>query len=582
MEVSESSFILNTHDLTSDTVNTIQEGGCFSSYSCSDINNVMLKAFTSKRPDVVCFLLENLKTKIDKLDMKDKHDRNFLHYFILYNNYEIIDDYVTAILKNKSICSVRDAINAQDVLGNTPLHYAVMINNDKLINLLIERGANKKIKNNEGTFVDTEDQLHDLTQTYNRQSAREDSIKRVDLEADTDDGTEVDIFISDKDNLKHMLDILPNKNVPDTESFVYNPSTRNTVITDVATDDIAKAIIEKMRGGVEDKFPSIELTVPPRSPEPESLVALDDESVNTAVIIRELQKKNSETQHGGKKSKSKSKGKRKLITYSEFSFGNDLINEGAFGDPIKTDEDFTEATEKIGLELLKLNKEKLESEKENSEKENTESDKTLEKKLFDDTEDIEKTEEKTEDTVTPKKDEKSEDTIEVQSELSEMARSIARQSTEIHERVIKKIAELLKLNLENPEDNKKVRYYKAAIWRQITTKHPELSNFDRAVEMEKMVTKEFLKTIDIDKVTKELDKYFSEKEESKKDKKKEKKDEKKKEEKKLERSKNKKKKDKKEKKKSKKSKSMSGGSIDSMSLSISTESNLVYSSTSEF
>ena len=86
MEVSESSFILNTPDLTSSTVKTEQDGGCFRNYSCSEINIVMLKAFTSKRPDVVCFLLENLKTKIDKLDMKDKHDRNFLHYFILYNN----------------------------------------------------------------------------------------------------------------------------------------------------------------------------------------------------------------------------------------------------------------------------------------------------------------------------------------------------------------------------------------------------------------------------------------------------------------------------------------------------------------
>jgi len=48
MEVSESSFILKSHDLSSvdaktvnNSINNIkynQDGGCFSSYSCSEIN----------------------------------------------------------------------------------------------------------------------------------------------------------------------------------------------------------------------------------------------------------------------------------------------------------------------------------------------------------------------------------------------------------------------------------------------------------------------------------------------------------------------------------------------------------------
>lgn len=612
MEVSESSFILKSDDLTSVDAKTInnsinnQDGGCFSSYSCSEINSILLQAFTSKKPDVVCFLLENLKTNIDKLDVKDKHDRNFLHYFVLYNNYEVINQYLIKILKNKDICSVRDAINVQDILGNTPLHYAVLIGNNTIINLLDERGAKKKIKNNEGTFIDTEDHLHEQTQTQiDRDSIREDSIRKVDVVGDSDN--ENDIFISDVkiNNLKE-LSKLENRDI--TESFIFNPSTmrntttRYTVVDDIATDDIANAIILKMRGGTEiPEIPPTELGSP--KSEPLQMVAeidmkdknsdnnRDSETVNTEKIIQALKETN--PQKGGKskhenkssKHKNKSKGNRKLITYSEFSFGN-VGNEGVYGEPIKTDEDFTAATEHIGLELLKLNAKKAEN-TETEEKTETE-DKTLEKKLFDKTETTEtddksEKEETSESTEKEEKIEKSgekpEDTVEVQSELSEMARSIARQSTEIHERVIKKIAEILKLDLNNPEDNKKARYYKAAIWREITNKHPELSNFDRAVEMEKKVTKDYLKTIDINKVTKEIDEYFSEKESTPKEEKKEKK------EKKTERVKSKKSKSSSKKsKKSKKSKSnkLNGGSLDSDSLSISTESNIVYSSTSEF
>ena len=54
---------LNPKSLNSQNITNNQNGGCFSSYSCSEINQILLHAFTSKKPDVVCFLLENLKTK---------------------------------------------------------------------------------------------------------------------------------------------------------------------------------------------------------------------------------------------------------------------------------------------------------------------------------------------------------------------------------------------------------------------------------------------------------------------------------------------------------------------------------------
>ena len=74
-----------------------------------------------------------------------------------------------------------------------------------------------------------------------------------------------------------------------------------------------------------------------------------------------------------------------------------------------------------------------------------------------------------------------------------------------------KIIELLKLDKNNEKDVMKARNYKAAIYKMVKEKNPLLNNFDRAVEMEKSITKEILKSIDIDKVTKEIEQYKSDK-----------------------------------------------------------------------
>jgi hypothetical protein len=92
------------------------------------------------------------------------------------------------------------------------------------------------------------------------------------------------------------------------------------------------------------------------------------------------------------------------------------------------------------------------------------------------------------------------------SSVSEVARMIKNQATDVHERVIKKIMALMKV------DEKVARNYKAALYKMVKEKHPELSNYDRSVEMEKLATEKELKKIDIDKVTKEIELHISERE----------------------------------------------------------------------
>lgn len=73
------------------------------------------------------------------------------------------------------------------------------------------------------------------------------------------------------------------------------------------------------------------------------------------------------------------------------------------------------------------------------------------------------------------------------SQLDEMIRS---QGNDIHERVVKNIMDLLNV------DETKARVYKAILYARVKRDHPNLSNLDRANEMQKLATKENLEQID--------------------------------------------------------------------------------------
>ncbi len=89
----------------------------------------------------------------------------------------------------------------------------------------------------------------------------------------------------------------------------------------------------------------------------------------------------------------------------------------------------------------------------------------------------------------------SDEFIEKYDDMSELSRMINNQATQIHERTVKKISELLNIS------EKEARIYKAYIYSEIKKLHPELNNFDRAVEMEKQITTDFLNNIDKKKIS---------------------------------------------------------------------------------
>jgi hypothetical protein len=72
------------------------------------------------------------------------------------------------------------------------------------------------------------------------------------------------------------------------------------------------------------------------------------------------------------------------------------------------------------------------------------------------------------------------------------------QSSDIHDRVVQKIMEIMKVEIQD------AKAYKASIYKTVKEDNPELKNLDRAIEMEKRTTEKLLKKINLTQIKKEI------------------------------------------------------------------------------
>merc|ERR1711934_1074557 len=93
----------------------------------------------------------------------------------------------------------------------------------------------------------------------------------------------------------------------------------------------------------------------------------------------------------------------------------------------------------------------------------------------------------------------------------DLERMINNQANEIHQKAISKIIDLMKVD----EDTAKV--YKNAMYRKIKKDLPDISYLDRAYEMEKRITKDNLKNIDIESAKTESEEIREQKKKEKED-----------------------------------------------------------------
>ena len=116
-----------------------------SNKKCNNMHIINIACF-NKKYKFVAFLLEQLSRKYgDKIDkiikkMTDKKGRCIQHYTALSRDSSLLD----------LITSYNLDINCCDVDGDSPLHYAVINGDVKMVKKLLKYGANYKIRNKNG------------------------------------------------------------------------------------------------------------------------------------------------------------------------------------------------------------------------------------------------------------------------------------------------------------------------------------------------------------------------------------------------------------------------------------------------
>jgi len=155
---------LNFDDITSNSLNNLSDLSDFSFSSVqepqaggglrdflfgnSKIDNAILEAAREKNTAVVEFMI---RKNLSSYKAQDKDGNTLLHYLV--SNPDPNTELIDKVLHSSD---VKSFINKQNKDGDTPLIAAVKSGHHDLCTTLEKHGANKKIKNKQGHFVDTE------------------------------------------------------------------------------------------------------------------------------------------------------------------------------------------------------------------------------------------------------------------------------------------------------------------------------------------------------------------------------------------------------------------------------------------
>lgn len=475
-ELSTSEFTFKHSDLLTeqnikDTINQNGGGIIEALFGKNELNTLLLETFTDGRPDIACYLLcKQKKCKCDVTEV-DNTGRNLLHYMSIYASHGNMVIHIGKLFKNCSKAKLKKALKCKDKLGNTPLHYATELGFNNLVKLYIDNGADPSIRNNKGEYVMEENSVNQpIDVSIIIASPQPNEVLFTPTESFNTEHfiREVENAITQKNNENiHDMNLNRNADYKDLVNLVenqVNDSINNIDETTILTEDIIKQIITKT-----DKLTNLSKS---ELNERQDRQAEKKEEENIDVKLSEILNRVKHNNMTNETSES-----------SKFNELNDfLMHKGGAKKSKKS-----KKNSKQNLGRLVVGERRLVTYTEM-----TVSDKGI---SDDDKEEVNLSRAVASD----------------DSDVSDIAREISRQSSDIHERVVMKIVELLKLDKANEKDMIKARNYKAAVYKMVKEKNPLLNNFDRAVEMEKSITKDVLKTIDIDKVTKEIEQYKSDK-----------------------------------------------------------------------
>jgi len=402
-----------------------------------DCAKLAIDAFQKSQFEVVRFLV--FEDYISNYAVANAEGYTLLHFLAAHS--KLVADAKCMLDKILERSDVASFINAQDKKGNTPLHYAVLAQNNEVAGQLIARGANKDVKNKKDERVVT----------------------------DKSDADAVGDFLSL--NAESSFKEQPESAAPEISVFI--PRGENRPSAAPSADVMSDRLLRQFFSGIG--------TSSKRAPEssalspglPSHLGATDTARSDTSNFVAELidkygkygneqdfpQMQQRPYMAGGATSIT---GKRRMRTISEFA--TKLSSESG---SISSSDGSPHVKRHKHVKRVKLSKHRKSSRHHR---------------------------------YSPSSD-KSQSSASVT-----LDRLIKNQASEIHEQTI----EIIKKLLDISEDE--ARLYKAALYKIVREKHPELNNFDRASEMKKLANEDVLKSSEVRDLVKYIKKDMSEKE----------------------------------------------------------------------
>ena len=285
-----SDISIGTEDFTTNNAN--QNGGNIindmfhsSNNKYANITQLIIDACTKCNINVVDYLLSS--KFIPDLSITNKNGDNLLHCLIKSHTKESKLSLPAAIAIIKSGYA-KSALNKQNLQGNTPLHLAAKYRMDYLVELMLNNGANKSVKNNKGfevmsdtdmqsdtlkisqviisetDYLPTKTTADDLMVTMKKPMKK--PTKNSDLESilrafkgeTTDLDTDIGFMtqeMPDTKQLGQIRDLLQQTSKPSKSSMTSMPSIDESFSTDVFKDYVEKrATGNTMVGGSSNKI----------------------------------------------------------------------------------------------------------------------------------------------------------------------------------------------------------------------------------------------------------------------------------------------------------------------------------------
>jgi hypothetical protein len=453
----------------------------------------------------LCVLKHALNNNVD-LDFGrgDSNDRTLIHWLVYYSAK--IPFAKSLLFDVLNIPGINNYVNNQDKKGNTPALIALYaadttgVDMNDVVIMLINKGANPKIKNNKGNSVvlenalDADSDKNDYFVTNNifvrKNSSKGNNELKLNSAADTD-------------ALRIVKNLVGNLGIGTEDDDDESLFTRNVSATERMSDNVNSGLV----GGNINSDSSVEL-----------INSILNKKSPLDIVSKNLQNNN---QLGGAKQRTM----RKRVTYSEqeaseqLSDMNSLSRMNIIGKQLSRGTDISSSMSTISLSSSNFNNRggassSVEKEYDSSEEPSTSS------STEDDEESTETSTDSENETVTDSATDSDGETVSSDEGQLEKTEKVTRElerftdpdALKMHENAVKRIKDILKV------DDITADAYKSVLWRKISEEMKGQNNKERSMELEKQSSdKKVLDKIDSKKVNevKKIIKEIREKKEKK-------------------------------------------------------------------